>query len=460
MSFPGSYNIRYYYGDTLEFRIFPKNASGEIFDLSTFDEVKFTLAENRNSPVSEHIACFAQISSDNTNILCTIRPEDSDLINPELQYVYDVEISKQSQPYDVIYTLLTGSVTIVRDVTRPDDGPPPVETPVPDNPTNLTLVNATTTTLEVSWDAAEEGALPDFYKVAILPFTENNETLINTITETTIDPLAVSETSFVFENLEPNTEYSVIVVATNIGDAFDEDTILTNSEAFLTESEPEEPTLPQAPENLLLDSATQTSITVTWEAPSSGIEPSAYRLAILPFTQDQEELEDEITLSTTIVSGQTFSRTFTGLTEDTGYSVIVASLASDGNYNLADLLTNPSPFVTGAEPPPPPPEPDFFVTNDGSGAYLIDGVSNDTITLVRGQTYVFELDASGHPFWIQSVPAPYNAGEVYDEGIDNNGLAVGLLTWTVSQSAPSTLYYVCQFHSSMSGTILIVDEES
>ena len=50
----------------------------------------------------------------------------------------------------------------------------------------------------------------------------------------------------------------------------------------------------------------------------------------------------------------------------------------------------------------------FTVTNSGSGAYLFSGSgttsdSNPTLYLTRGQTYDFEVNASGHPFYINST---------------------------------------------------------
>jgi len=45
----------------------------------------------------------------------------------------------------------------------------------------------------------------------------------------------------------------------------------------------------------------------------------------------------------------------------------------------------------------------FNVTNNGSGNYVINGVSNPTLELVRGQTYTFNVSASGHPFWIKTT---------------------------------------------------------
>jgi hypothetical protein len=76
---------------------------------------------------------------------------------------------------------------------------------------------------------------------------------------------------------------------------------------------------------------------------------------------------------------------------------------------------------------------------------------------LRGFTYEFDVNASGHPFWIQTVPTPYSSGNVYNNGVTNNGAAVGKIIFAVPYDAPNTLYYVCQFHGSMAGTINITD---
>jgi hypothetical protein len=99
----------------------------------------------------------------------------------------------------------------------------------------------------------------------------------------------------------------------------------------------------------------------------------------------------------------------------------------------------------------------YTVTNSGASAYTINGENNPTLTFFRGFTYEFNVNASGHPFWIQTVPAPYSSGTVYNNGVTNNGTQNGTITFTVPYDAPNTLYYVCQFHSSMSGTINITD---
>jgi len=98
----------------------------------------------------------------------------------------------------------------------------------------------------------------------------------------------------------------------------------------------------------------------------------------------------------------------------------------------------------------------FTVTNSGASAYAIDGVNNSSLTLIRGFTYNFSVNASGHPFWIKTAQVT-GTGNAYSNGVTNNGTAVGTITFTVPYDAPDTLYYICQFHSSMTGVINIKD---
>jgi len=100
------------------------------------------------------------------------------------------------------------------------------------------------------------------------------------------------------------------------------------------------------------------------------------------------------------------------------------------------------------------------ISNSGASSYLIDSVSNGTIQLVRGNTYNLVINANGHPFWIQTVSGAHNSSYIYNSGVTNNGTQSGTITFVVPNDAPSTLYYVCQFHSSMQGMITISDSGS
>jgi hypothetical protein len=98
-----------------------------------------------------------------------------------------------------------------------------------------------------------------------------------------------------------------------------------------------------------------------------------------------------------------------------------------------------------------------YALNYTVNGYTIDGVTNGNISLIRGYTYSLQITANGHPFWIQSVSGGYSSSNIYSSGITNNGAETGTITFVVPNNAPNTLYYVCQLHSLMQGTINITD---
>ena len=114
-----------------------------------------------------------------------------------------------------------------------------------------------------------------------------------------------------------------------------------------------------------------------------------------------------------------------------------------------------------------PADQSFTVVNSGSSAYTIGGGAsgnNAALTLIRGRTYKFAVNASGHPFRINTSNTT-GTGAAYVNGtaVINNGAAVGDIYFTVPDTAPDTLYYNCQHHSGMAGTInissaLVVDK--
>ena len=88
---------------------------------------------------------------------------------------------------------------------------------------------------------------------------------------------------------------------------------------------------------------------------------------------------------------------------------------------------------------------------------MIDGVTDPTLTLYRGVTYSFNINATGHPFYIQTVSGAYSSGNVYTSGVTGGGTQVGTLSFTVPLDAPNNLYYVCQMHPTMAGTFSILN---
>ena len=77
---------------------------------------------------------------------------------------------------------------------------------------------------------------------------------------------------------------------------------------------------------------------------------------------------------------------------------------------------------------------DFNVTSPGF-FYVINGNQpNPTLTLVRGQTYTFAVNASSiHPF------------EILSPGVQNNNISLGTITYTVPTAA-SNYTYICSIH--------------
>ena len=74
--------------------------------------------------------------------------------------------------------------------------------------------------------------------------------------------------------------------------------------------------------------------------------------------------------------------------------------------------------------------------------------------LIRGKTYEFEVSSPGHPFWIKT--AQTTGTGIFTDGITNNGTTNGKITFTVPLDGPDTLYYNCQFHSSMTGILILL----
>ena len=96
----------------------------------------------------------------------------------------------------------------------------------------------------------------------------------------------------------------------------------------------------------------------------------------------------------------------------------------------------------------------FNVSASGTINYILNGSPDPTLNLTRGQTYTFQVNAVGHPFWIKTEQVT-GTGSAYSSGVTNNGTQSGTLTFTVPTNAPDRLFYICELHLAMTGVINI-----
>jgi len=96
------------------------------------------------------------------------------------------------------------------------------------------------------------------------------------------------------------------------------------------------------------------------------------------------------------------------------------------------------------------------VTASSFTAYTVDGQPNLSLTLQRGVTYVFEVNASIHPFYIKTVFTNGLGVDAYNSGVTGNGTTAGNLIFTVPTNAPDVLYYHCGNHFPMGAVLNIV----
>ena len=99
------------------------------------------------------------------------------------------------------------------------------------------------------------------------------------------------------------------------------------------------------------------------------------------------------------------------------------------------------------------------VVNAGFSAYSLTGNdingevtdNNPQVEFNVGDTVNFNINASGHPFWIKTTKSTGTGNAV--AGVLNNGRQNGDVTWT--PDTPGTYYYICQHHSNMYGVIIV-----
>ena len=356
MAFPGNYNINYYRGDTLEFRVYPKNSAGDPFDLNGYlsSDVKFSIAAEREGDEEDIIEGYTEISEDLTNILCVITPQNGLAMTADV-YQYDLEIGKHGPNYDFIYTLLSGTISVADQVTPIRDILPPEEDEEAPGPiSDYTVGIITDSSIQLSWTAPTTGGEPTEYKLYILdynPLYESTEALTALVSSlSSATPITTSNTTYTFTEtittllgpgaeLEPDSPYIFAVVASN--ETGDSDPVGNFDVVAGTVSETS--TYPEVPGPVIDLTPTgydDTSITIDWSAPITGGDPLNYKLYLLPFLPEYSNPATLLAAIAAALATDPFDTTietlytYTGLTPSTPYLVGVVASNISGNGDL------------------------------------------------------------------------------------------------------------------------------
>ena len=99
----------------------------------------------------------------------------------------------------------------------------------------------------------------------------------------------------------------------------------------------------------------------------------------------------------------------------------------------------------------------FLTAGDPPGIGFTQNADDPEIYLVRGQTYRFDVDSGGFPFYIKKQPTA-DLNNQYNDGVVNNGVQVGIVTFKVPFNAPNKLYYQASNTAGMGGTISITND--
>lgn len=271
--------------------------------------------------IDERFDSFSEISVDKKYVKCAITPDIAAFMDASKSYVYDVQITKTEEPYDKVFTLLTGQVSITEEVST-DFVVPEVTVEIPNAPTGLTITEDPAGTANLDWTAPATGDAPTSYKVygksASVPgFTAY--TLLHTVTGT--PPATAYSTSSVTLGgmtipLDSGIQYDIKVTSVN-----------TAGESASGDEESITLTLPGTVVDLEIsarDFAAGTA-TLTWSAPTTGADVTSY----VVLYNDDPQLGDgpEDFTATSPLSGSTLTYSFTGLTALTPYAFAVVAYA-------------------------------------------------------------------------------------------------------------------------------------
>lgn len=204
----------------------------------------------------------------------------------------------------------------------------------PETPTGLSQTGSSSSSVTVGWTPAATGGAPTSYEISV---DGGAATDVGNVTSCEITGLTASTSYFVqvrAKNATGTSAYTAPITATTSDPA---------------------PAAPGPPINLVQAGATDTTISVGWEPPTTGGAPTSY--------------ETRINAGATTDNGNVLTKTFSGLTAETSYTIEIRAKNASGTSSWVSGL-----FSTGE--PSPPIETGVVFRYPDVDALWIDGVEH------------------------------------------------------------------------------------
>ena len=145
---------------------------------------------------------------------------------------------------------------------------------------------------------------------------------------------------------------------------------------------------------------------------------------------------------------------------------IVGNIQKQVGVRTSGLVFPRSSVLNTVAPIPQSQTLSFTVTNFFSSYYILNGsdrsntfadAQDPNLNVVAGDILEFNLSIDGnHPVWFKTSQTTGTGGGVTEGTITpSNGRSTGTITWDTTGVTPGTYYYICQFHSGMSGQIIV-----
>lgn len=112
MAFPGTYNFSYYRGDTFDFIVRPKDASGNSFSLDGYRGI-ITISDIRGPTATVSFEVDLEVNTVDNFVTCSISSGIGRNLDPSTSWVYDIEITNDIN----VYTLLNGNISVTDDIS-------------------------------------------------------------------------------------------------------------------------------------------------------------------------------------------------------------------------------------------------------------------------------------------------------------------------------------------------------